>query len=154
MSDKKASYILLTVGVTLPGYERKDLKTGKVVVLDEEVGDAYAKKGLLKKGVVVDKTSTDKELDSAISKVKDLTEENDSLKSKFKPLSESHELLLKKNEGLKRINESSAPQLEKYELEVAASNEENSSLEKENKALKAKLSSLEKENKTLVNGKK
>lgn len=45
----KAQYILKTVGITLPGYERKDLKVGKSVTLDSKIGDGYAERGFLVK---------------------------------------------------------------------------------------------------------
>jgi hypothetical protein len=49
MSDKKVNYILNTVGITLPGYARKDLKSGMSVVLTESVGDGFEKRGFLTK---------------------------------------------------------------------------------------------------------
>ena len=49
MSDKDKVYILKTVGVSIPGYDRKDLKVGMSVTLDSKVGDAFAKRGFLTK---------------------------------------------------------------------------------------------------------
>ena len=47
MADKV--YILKTVGINLPNYDRKDLKVGMSVTLEEKVGDGFAKRGFLTK---------------------------------------------------------------------------------------------------------
>ena len=48
MAKKKAHYILKAL-VAIPNYDRKDLKIGMSVELEEEVGDKYAKRGFLVK---------------------------------------------------------------------------------------------------------
>lgn len=87
MTDKKekqSNYILKTVGITLPGYKRKDLKVGKCVVLDESVGDRYANKGFLVKG---DKAVSDKN-----NIIADLKKENSDLKTELAALKKEKEL--------------------------------------------------------------
>lgn len=58
----KKVYILKTVGITIPNYDRKDLKVGMSVSLDEKVGDKFAKRGFLVKAnaaaTKADKTNT------------------------------------------------------------------------------------------------
>lgn len=80
MTDKKsqANYILNTVGITLPGYKRSDLKIGKCVTLDEKVGDGYAKRGFLTKG--------DKVASVQDHKLEALKKENDELKKELEAL--------------------------------------------------------------------
>lgn len=78
MSDKKVNYILNTVGIQIPGYERKDLKVNMSVVLDEKVGDGFVKRGFLTKAS--DAVSKD---DKAIAKLK---AENEALKAELEKL--------------------------------------------------------------------
>lgn len=66
MTGKKCNYILKTVGITLPNYDRKDLKLGMAISLDEEIGDKFAKRGFLVKASEV-QSKDDKEL-SALKK--------------------------------------------------------------------------------------
>lgn len=145
--DKKAVYILMSVGLTLPGYKRKDLKVGKAVTLDEKIGDAYAKKGLLKKGEAVEKTPLDKELGYATLKVKELTQDNELLGAKLsvsekanQPLKDQLSILQDENLNLKGENEALVKGGE--------------SLKKENESLKKEVESSKKENESLKKAKK
>jgi len=89
---KKANYILNTVGITLPDYERKNLKVGMSVTLTEKVGDKFAKRGFLTK-------ANEAKSNSSNDKLKEenevLAKENESLKEQNKALSNELEALKK-----------------------------------------------------------
>ena len=86
---KEASYILKAL-VALPGYERKELKIGMSVTLNEEVGDKFAKRGFLVKASAA-KSKVDKGSAALEEQVKDLTEANAVLEEANKSLTEQLE---------------------------------------------------------------
>ena len=93
----KKIYILKTVGITLKGYKREDLKVGMSVNVEEKVGDAYAKKGLLVKADAVAPKSNADDLAKANEQ---LTKELEGVKSELAESQKANEDLTKANEKL------------------------------------------------------
>lgn len=86
MAKKKVNYILNTVGISLPDYERENLKVGMSVTLEEELGDKFAKRGFLTKANEAKPNTT----------LEKLKEENEELKKNNEALSKELEELKKK----------------------------------------------------------
>jgi len=82
-AKKQANYILKTVGINIPGYDRSELKVGRSVTLEEEVGDKFTERGFLVKASAA-KPKSDK-ASAALKK------ENESLKQENKTLLEQLE---------------------------------------------------------------
>lgn len=84
MAKKKSNYILKAL-VALPNYDRKDLKLGMSVQLEEEVGDKFAKRGfLVKASEAVSKG--DKELEALKKENADLVKANEALSKELEAL--------------------------------------------------------------------
>ena len=95
MAKKESNYILKAL-VALPNYDRKDLKLGMSIVLDEVVGDKFAARGfLVKANAAVSKS--DKASDDLSEKVEALTKDNAALEEANKALSEQLQALTKDN---------------------------------------------------------
>lgn len=81
---KKANYILKTTGISLPDYERKNLKVGMSVTLDEKVGDKFADRGFLTKANEAKPNTTEEKLKEENAQLKEanaaLTKELTALK--------------------------------------------------------------------------
>ena len=83
----KKLYILKTVGINLPDYDRKDLRVGMSVELEQKVGDKIAERGFLVKANAAAK-KTDKASKALTDKVAELEKANAELSESNKALTE------------------------------------------------------------------